>query len=83
MDINGPTLDFDRQSRSPLPTLDSNMSVMRIAIAGTSGLALTIAREILERTSHQLVILSRNVSAAVSMVNPCVGANGSDSNVLH
>ncbi|KAF1836309.1 NAD(P)-binding protein [Decorospora gaudefroyi] len=32
---------------------------MRVAIAGTCGLALLIAREINESTSHQLVILSR------------------------
>ncbi|KAF2851683.1 hypothetical protein T440DRAFT_56085 [Plenodomus tracheiphilus IPT5] len=33
---------------------------MRVAVAGTCGLALLIAREINETTSHQLVILSRN-----------------------
>lgn len=32
---------------------------MRVAVAGTCGLALLIAREINETTSHQLVILSR------------------------
>jgi hypothetical protein len=35
---------------------------MRVAVAGTCGLALTIAREIHEETSHQLIILSRSVS---------------------
>jgi hypothetical protein len=38
---------------------------MRVAVAGTCGLALLIAREINDETSHQLVILSRTVSAAV------------------
>ncbi|KAF2185734.1 NAD(P)-binding protein [Zopfia rhizophila CBS 207.26] len=33
---------------------------MRIAVAGTCGLALIIAREIHEQTSHQLLILSRS-----------------------
>ncbi|KAF2203217.1 NAD(P)-binding protein [Delitschia confertaspora ATCC 74209] len=33
---------------------------MRIAVAGTCGLALIIAREIQEKTTHQLLILSRN-----------------------
>lgn len=32
---------------------------MRIAVAGTCGLALNIARQIYENTSHQLLILSR------------------------
>ncbi|KAF2470189.1 NAD(P)-binding protein [Lindgomyces ingoldianus] len=36
------------------------MSTMRIAVAGTCGLALIIAREIHEQTSHQLLILSRS-----------------------
>ncbi|KAF2654592.1 NAD(P)-binding protein [Lophiostoma macrostomum CBS 122681] len=36
------------------------MSNMRVAVAGTCGLALIIAREIHEETSHQLIILSRN-----------------------
>jgi hypothetical protein len=35
---------------------------MRVAVAGTCGLALLIAREINDETSHQLVILSRTVS---------------------
>ncbi|KAF2024626.1 hypothetical protein EK21DRAFT_78274 [Setomelanomma holmii] len=34
---------------------------MRVAVAGTCGLALLIAREINDETSHQLVILSRTV----------------------
>ena len=38
------------------------MFTMRIAIAGTGGLARCIAREIQESTSHQLLILSRSVS---------------------
>lgn len=36
------------------------MTAMRIAIAGTCGLALIISREIHEQTSHQLLILSRS-----------------------
>jgi glutamine amidotransferase PdxT len=36
---------------------------MRVAVAGTCGLALSIAQEINDETSHQLVILSRTVSA--------------------
>lgn len=35
---------------------------MRVAVAGTCGLALAIAREIEEETSHQVIILSRIVS---------------------
>ena len=38
---------------------------MRIAVAGTCGLALIIAREIHEQTSHQLIILSRSVSLPI------------------
>lgn len=38
------------------------MPTIRVAVAGTCGLALLIAREIHESTSHQLVILSRTVS---------------------
>jgi hypothetical protein len=37
------------------------MSPIRVAIAGTCGLALLIAREIHDSTSHQLVVLSRTV----------------------
>jgi hypothetical protein len=39
---------------------------MRVAVAGTCGLALIIAQEIYEETSHQLIILSRSVSFSVS-----------------
>jgi hypothetical protein len=35
---------------------------MRVAVAGTCGLALMIAREVHESTSHQLIVLSRSVS---------------------
>ncbi|KAH8724065.1 hypothetical protein GQ44DRAFT_618912 [Phaeosphaeriaceae sp. PMI808] len=38
---------------------------MRVAVAGTCGLALLIAREINDETSHQLVILSRTHQAAL------------------
>jgi hypothetical protein len=38
---------------------------MRIAVAGTCGLALLLAKEINDVTSHQLVILSRAVGAQV------------------
>lgn len=46
------------------------MSIMRVAVAGTCGLALMIAREIHETTSHQLIILSRNVRA---LSTSCLG----------
>lgn len=36
------------------------MAVMRIAVAGTCGLAMIIARHIHDSTSHQLIILSRS-----------------------
>jgi len=54
----------------------STMSIMRIAIAGTCGLALEIAREIQEETSHQLLILSRTVSLLlppISLFRSCSG----------
>ncbi|KAF1918377.1 hypothetical protein BDU57DRAFT_515104 [Ampelomyces quisqualis] len=38
---------------------------MRVAVAGTCGLALLIAREINDETSHQLVILSRTQQSAL------------------
>lgn len=41
---------------------------MRIAVAGTCGLALLIAREINDETSHQLVILSRTVSCRLAHI---------------
>jgi hypothetical protein len=41
---------------------------MRVAVAGTCGLALLIAREINDETSHQLVILSRTVSLQPSLI---------------
>ena len=37
---------------------------MRVAVAGTCGLALIIARQIHDSTSHQLIILSRSVSSS-------------------
>lgn len=36
--------------------------MMRIAIAGTGGLALLIVRCLLEETSHQFILVSRTVS---------------------
>ncbi|PSN66190.1 NAD(P)-binding protein [Corynespora cassiicola Philippines] len=45
---------------------------MRVAVAGTCGLALIIAREIHESTSHQLIILSRsNQSGLISQGYQC------------
>jgi hypothetical protein len=41
---------------------------MRVAVAGTCGLALLIAKEINDGTSHQLVILSRTVSSQASAI---------------
>lgn len=57
---------------SPIPTelsdsSESSRSVMRIAIAGTGGLALIIANYILRNTSHPLLLLSRSVKSALSM----------------
>lgn len=46
---------FQNNTQTAMP------SNMRIAIAGTCGLALLIAQEINNTTSHQLVILSRTV----------------------
>lgn len=43
------------------------MAVMRIAVAGTCGLAMIIARHIHDSTSHQLIILSRSVSSVRSI----------------
>jgi hypothetical protein len=40
---------------------------MRVAVAGTCGLALLIAKQINDETSHQLVILSRTVSPRASV----------------
>jgi uncharacterized membrane protein len=56
---------------------------MRVAVAGTCGLALLIAREINDETSHQLVILSRTVSVIVLLAfqlqhlfsNTCIPAS--------
>lgn len=41
-------------------------SKMRVAVAGTNTLALMIAHSVVTQTSHQLVILSRQVSVAYS-----------------
>jgi ketopantoate reductase len=38
---------------------------MRVAVAGTCGLALLIAQEIQQSTSHQVIILSRIVSTNI------------------
>lgn len=49
----------------------TNMN-MRVAVAGTCGLALLIAQEINDETSHQLVILSRtHQSALISQGYQC------------
>ncbi|KAF2014777.1 NAD(P)-binding protein [Aaosphaeria arxii CBS 175.79] len=42
------------------------MSTMRVAVAGTCGLALAIAQAIHEHTSHQLLILSRHPQPGLS-----------------
>lgn len=44
--------------------------MMRVAIAGTGGLALLMAHFVNEDTSHQLVILSRSVSLATKPLFP-------------
>ncbi|KAH3913462.1 hypothetical protein HBI56_083190 [Parastagonospora nodorum] len=52
---------------------------MRVAVAGTCGLALSIAREINDETSHQLVILSRaHQSALISQGYQCQVVDYSD-----
>src|SRR2546421_422496 len=58
------------RSRRSGTTLDSRHNppfrMMRIAIAGTGGLALFMAHFVNEETTHQLVILSRTVSLFMS-----------------
>lgn len=41
------------------------MSMMRVAVAGTGGLARLIAHYIDEDTSHQVVFLSRTVRSTI------------------
>lgn len=47
--------------------LHSDMSMMRIAVAGTGGLARIIAHYIDQDTSHHVVFLSRAVSLQANM----------------
>ncbi|EDU43040.1 conserved hypothetical protein [Pyrenophora tritici-repentis Pt-1C-BFP] len=54
-------------------------NTMRVAIAGTSGLALLIAQVLNNSTSHQLVILSRTVSAYKWTCIPFLNAKYDDS----
>jgi hypothetical protein len=44
------------------------MSTMRVAVAGTCKLALLIAQEIQESTSHQVIIMSRIVSTLLNSI---------------
>jgi hypothetical protein len=61
----------------------SSMSIMRIAVAGTGGLALIIAREIHEKTSHQLLILSRSHQPGlVSQGYQCQQVDYNDTNSI-
>lgn len=52
------------RSPSSSPT-ESDMSMMRVAVAGTGGLARLIAHYIDEDTSHQVVFLSRTVRSTI------------------
>lgn len=48
--------------------------MMRVAVAGTCGLARRIARSIINDTSHTVVLLSRSVSFILS-TNPTLVMN--------
>lgn len=65
MSARGPDSDGESEHDSPSPP-KSDMSMMRIAVAGTGGLARLIAHYIDEDTSHHVVFLSRQVSEVVS-----------------
>lgn len=60
MSARGSVSDAQRRSQSSSPPT-SDMSMMRIAVAGTGGLARLIAHYIDQETSHQVVFLSRTV----------------------
>lgn len=53
------------------------MTTIRVAVAGTCRLALLIAQEIQESTSHQVIILSRIVSKPRSALTPLVNSRTS------
>ena len=56
----GDVMDTKR-GREGSSSPDSDMSMMRIAVAGTGGLARLMAHYIDEDTSHHVVFLSRTV----------------------
>jgi hypothetical protein len=53
-------------------SIDLKMSTMRVAVAGTGGLACLIAHSINEQTSHSVVLLSRAVSSRVPDSSPAI-----------
>lgn len=67
-------LDLDdvsdvKESREHSESPRSDMSMMRIAVAGTGGLARLIAHYIKEETSHHVVFLSRAVRLPSRLFN--------------
>lgn len=72
--------DPNRYSKGTNAT-KSDMSMMRIAVAGTGGLALLIAHYITEDTSHHVVLLSRQVCLHQSLA--CIASMFSNLTRLH
>ena len=64
IDLNDVSHTKRRQGDSVSPSPE--MSMMRIAVAGTGGLARLIAHYIDEDTSHHVVFLSRTVRYALA-----------------
>lgn len=69
MPSDGPISDARSPNDRP-SLLKSEMSIMRIAVAGTGGLARLIAHYIAEETSHQVVFLSRTVWTEAGVLVP-------------
>lgn len=59
-----------RRQHSASPGAD--MSMMRVAVAGTGGLARLIAHYIAEDTSHPVVFISRTVREYLSLFCACL-----------
>ena len=55
----------------------SQNTIMRVAIAGSNGLACSIADAITTNTYHQIIILSRAVSLASKLSGSCDAVNTS------
>lgn len=67
-----PDADVDIERVSPTLKWNSmKMANMRVAVAGSCGLAILIAQEIQESTSHQVVILSRFVGTQGCLYTLC------------